>query len=83
MPETFDDFLQDECYIVSEHMSMGKAAHDYLVSRKLDKVDRDFYYCHDNSSRYFGRLIIPFFNEEGECVYFQARYLGHEKMKIK
>lgn len=81
VPNDYNEFLRTECRKVDLLANEYTAV--YLRKRKLDTVGRTFYFCHDQRSRYFGRLIIPFFNEKGDCVYFQARYLGTAEMKIK
>ena len=83
-PVNYNEFLKEECVVVTEKLGNHPiSAWDFVKSRKLNTVGRDFYYCHDKESRFFGRVIIPFFDTNGDCVYFQARYLGTEKVKIK
>ena len=53
----------------------------YLKSRGISKRDIQLWkigYC--NEGRYGGRIIIPSFNNNGDCNYFIARsYVGHNR----
>jgi len=53
----------------------------YLKSRGVTKYDIQLWkigYC--NEGRYSGRIIIPSFNNNGDCNYFVARsYVGHNR----
>ena len=63
---------------------LSKAAHralDYLFARGLSKQDVLMWkigYCKEG--RYNGRIIIPSFNNRGNCSYFISRsYVGHQR----
>jgi len=53
----------------------------YLKSRGITKYDIQLWkmgYC--NEGRYGGRIIVPSFNNNGDCNYFVARsYVGHNR----
>jgi DNA primase len=57
----------------------SQQAKEYLYSRGLKKEDILLWkigYC--NEGRYGGRLVIPSFNNNGDCNYFISRsYVGH------
>ena len=52
----------------------AKAAKNYLLKRGIDENDILFWkigFC--NSGEYAGRIIVPSFNENGDCNYFIGR----------
>ena len=52
----------------------AKAAKNYLLKRGIDESDILFWkigFC--NSGEYAGRIIVPSFNENGDCNYFIGR----------
>jgi len=54
----------------------------YLYQRKLFDVEDNgvqYFYC--NNGRFQGRVIIPYFDDNGEVFFFQARALGNVKPK--
>lgn len=79
----WNEFLEYECVIVNEALE-NTPSYEYLKSRRLNNVNYPFYLCHNKDSRFFNRLIIPFFNEVGDCVYFQARKLNdNDPLELK
>ena len=59
----------------------SKRAKDYLYRRGL--TDKDIFYWkigYCPEGQYGGRVIIPSFNDRGDCNYFVARsYVGHKR----
>jgi DNA primase len=68
--------------LCNEHLPRSsQAAMDYLYSRKITKKDILMWkigYCPDG--KYKGRIIIPSFNNNGDCNFFISRsYVGHKR----
>ena len=62
----------------------AKEALSYLMSRGIPKSDILYYkmgYC--DTGKYRKRIIIPSFDESGDCNYFSARTYGTDWLKYK
>jgi len=62
----------------------AKEALSYLMSRGIPKSDILYYkmgYC--DTGKYRKRIIIPSFDENGDCNYFSARTYGTDWLKYK
>ena len=62
----------------------AKEALSYLMSRGVPKSDILYYkmgYC--DTGKYRKRIIIPSFDENGDCNYFSARTYGTDWLKYK
>jgi len=62
----------------------AKEALSYLMSRGIPKPDILYYkmgYC--DTGKYRKRIIIPSFDENGDCNYFSARTYGTDWLKYK
>jgi len=62
----------------------AKEALSYLMSRGIPKSDMLYYkmgYC--DTGKYRKRIIIPSFDENGDCNYFSARTYGTDWLKYK
>ena len=59
--------------------SWHERAKNYLASRDLPY--KDFYVC--TSGKYENRIIIPYFDGEGNLVYFNGRSLGDSKLRYR
>lgn len=57
--------------------NIHKQAIKYLESRKINY--KDFYVCLDGN--YKNRIIIPYFNEKRELIYFNSRALFETKLR--
>lgn len=67
--------IPDSCYLFEELPScnyLKKHALDYMKSRKLDYSG--LYIC--TSGRYRNRILIPYYNEKNELIYYNGRYIG-------
>ncbi len=67
------------CYKIEKFSNniINKNAVEYLEKRKLDY--KDFYVCLDGS--YKNRIIIPYFNEKKDLIYFNSRALYDSKLR--
>jgi len=72
--------LPKECYLISELGRNNKwriKAEEYLSKRKIS-ID-GLYIC--SGDRYRNRIIIPYYNKNGDLVYWNGRALGESKCK--
>ena len=71
--------------LAKEHLSYSaKKPLAYLMSRGITPSDILYYkigYC--ETGKYKRRIIIPSFNENGDCNYFSARTYGRDWLKYK
>lgn len=67
------------CYLISEMEDKywKKRAVDYLTERKIP-ID-GLYFCTED--RYKSRVIIPYYDRNGQLIYFNGRHIGNSKCK--
>lgn len=72
--------LPKEAISVSKLLSPHKEkVTKYLESRKIPP--NGFHYCIDG--KYAGRIIIPYYNSDGELIYFNGRDIRHPKPYLR
>ena len=72
------------CLAKKDYPYSAKEALDYLSGRDISSSDILYYkigYC--DRGKYRKRIIIPSFNENGECNYFSARTYGKDWLTYK
>ena len=72
--------LPESCYLISDlgiNNWWRQKAEQYLTSRKIPI--QNLYICTDG--RYKGRIIIPYYDQQGKLIYFNGRALGNSKCK--
>ena len=72
--------LPEGCFLISDlpkkHWWRIRAE-DYLLDRKIP-ID-GLYIC--TKDRYKNRIVIPYYNRQGQLIYWNARHLGKSKCK--
>ena len=70
--------LPEYCILISK-LAQGSfhrnLAEKYLKSRKLPITG--LYYCYDG--KYKNRIVIPYYNQDGDLIWFNARTLSNDK----
>lgn len=70
----YNGFLANECTVITaENPSIPPAVMEFWIDRKLNQTGRTFYWVHDKNSKFYNRVVIPFFNANGDCIYYQSR----------
>jgi DNA primase len=67
------------CKIDSANYYWKKHATNYLTERKIPTTD--FYICYDGV--YKNRILIPYWNENKELIYWNTRALGNSKLRYR
>lgn len=78
---TYNNFLLNSCVLISDVVVVPMYVTQWISDRKLKQINYPFYYCKDKHVRFFDRVIIPFFDRYGDCVYFQARTMHNDPEK--
>jgi hypothetical protein len=80
--------LPNGCSLISDLGTNNwwrKKSEDYLKNRKIP-ID-GLYICNEDTTmgdrvmRYKGRIVIPYYDRDGNLIYFNGRHLGQSKCK--
>jgi len=78
---TYNNFLLNSCVLISHAIPVPDYVTKWMSDNKLKDTGYPFYYCKDKETRFYDRTIIPFFDRDGDCVYFQARTMSDDPRK--
>lgn len=70
--------LPEETYPICDLSYLHRReAEDYITNRRL-QID-GLYYC--TGGEYRSRIVIPYYDQDGKLIYFNARHVGKSKLR--